>query len=364
MTRAKNKSNIGLLKKWVLGINIAFIILLLLTYVTPFISVQKWGWFTLLALAYPFMMLANGLFAAGWLLTRSWFAVFSIATILLGANDHMRYVKLFSKGPDAKACKESIRLMSYNMRWLSMVPEKKGTGIDGKVNSLYNELNALSEFPDILCLQEVSNGDLISKKFGLEYSLHAPKSSLWILSRYPIQAHGELAGEEIGPSCMWADIKTPQGTLRIYNMHLASNRITNTTEELIQDMDFQNENTWHNIRFIISRYKHTTGKRSIEAQTLRKHLDSCSYPAIIAGDGNDTPLSHTYHLLSDGLKDSFRERGAGLSTTYESKLPLLRIDYLLGTKEIYFKDLVTHHLHYSDHYPISTGICIQSVTGS
>ena len=218
--------------------------------------------------------------------------------------------------------------------------------------------------PDILCLQEAAKGELIAKRFGMNHSLHAPKSSLWILSRYPVLKHGELEGEETSPSCMWADLKTPQGTLRVYNMHLVSNRVTNTTEELIQDMDLKNENTWQNIRFIVSRYKQTTKLRAIEAQTLRDHLSKSPYPSVIAGDVNDTPLSHTYHILADDLKDSFKERGYGLSTTYESKLPLLRIDYLLGTPSIYFKDHYTHHIRYSDHYPVSTGICLQAQAGS
>ncbi|MBK9103451.1 MAG: endonuclease/exonuclease/phosphatase family protein [Saprospiraceae bacterium] len=364
MTRAKNSPKTGLPKKWFLWINCFFIFLLLLTYITPYVSAQKWGWLTLLTLTYPFVMLANGLFALGWFFMGSWYSAFSILAIVGGLTTHMRYVKLFSIGGGKAACEESIRLMSYNMRGLSLVPVKEGGGIEGKIDSLYNALQELKEFPDILCLQEASRGDLIAKRFGMKNSIHAPKSSLWLLSRYPILKHGELKGAEISPSCMWADLKTPQGILRVYNMHLVSNRITNTTEELIQDMDLKNENTWHNIRFIISRYKQTTKLRAIEAQSLQDHINKSPYPSVIAGDGNDTPLSNTYHLLSAGLNDSFMERGSGMSTTYESTLPLLRIDYLLGTASVTFKDHYTHHLRYSDHYPVSTGICINSPAGS
>jgi endonuclease/exonuclease/phosphatase family metal-dependent hydrolase len=93
-------------------------------------------------------------------------------------------------------------------------------------------------------------------------------------------------------------------------------------------------------------------------------MSTCKYPVVIAGDGNDTPLSNTYHILAKGLRDSFKERGYGLSTTYESTLPMLRIDYFFGTPEIRFKEHHTHHLTYSDHYPVSAGICIQGRTGS
>jgi len=359
MTRAKNSQKTGLLKKWILGLNFSFIFLLLLTYLTPLISSEKWGWLTLLTLTYPFIMLVNGIFASGWFFMRSGYAAFSLIAILAGMHIHTSYFKLFSTNRSG-TCEESIRLMSYNLRGLSMVPTKEGAGIEGKIDSLYNALNALEEFPDILCLQEAARGDLIAQRFGMKYSIHAPKSSLWVLSRYPIIKNGALEGEEANPSCMWVDIKTPQGMIRLYNMHLVSNRITNTTEELLQELDLKNETTWSNIRFIVSRYKQTTAKRSIEAQSLKDHLNKCPYPVIIAGDGNDTPLSHTYHILADDMKDSFRQSGSGLSTTYESSLPLLRIDYILGTDEISFKDHQTHLLDYSDHYPVSTGICIKS----
>ncbi len=358
MTRAKNRRKSSWLKKWIFWINIGFVLLLLLTYITPFVRAETWGWLSLLALAYPFIMFVNGLFALGWIFFRSWYAVLSVVAILIGFSNHIRYIKLYSTANKEAKCDESIRLMSYNLKGMSMIPSKSEKDIAGKIDSLYKAISDLQEFPDILCLQEVSNGKEIAKRFGMGHVLHASKSSLWMLSRFPIIANGEIEGEETSPSAMWADIKTPQGTLRVYNMHLVSNRVTNTTEELIQDMDLKNENTWNNIRFIISRYRHTTKLRAIEAQKIQNHIINAPHPVVLAGDGNDPPLSNVYHVLSDGLNDSFVARGSGLSTTYASKLPLLRIDYFLGTPQISFKDHQTYPLNFSDHYPIATGICI------
>ena len=197
-----------------------------------------------------------------------------------------------------------------------MIYVRKDAGINAKIDTLYNALADVKEYPDIICIQEGIKGDLIGNRFGLPYSIHAPKSSLWLLSRYPISRNGVIEGAEESPSTLWADLKTPQGMMRIYNMHLVSNRVTNTTEELIQDLSFPKETTWNNIRFIVGRYRATTLKRVKEASSIRTHLASCPYPAVLAGDGNDTPLSHTYHVLSRGLKDSFEETGFGLSTSY------------------------------------------------
>ncbi len=364
MTRAKSKNKAVRIRKLILLTNFFFIIVLGLTYATPLISVERWGWFSLFALAYPFTLLANGLFSIGWIFFRSWYAVFSIIAILLGMPHHQRYIQIFPAGKSKSICEESIRLLSYNLRGLSMVPVNKDAAYSTRIDSMYNALTDLKEYPDIICLQEASRGDLIAKRFGMKHTFHGPKSSLWILSRYPIEKHGYLDGAEQSPSAIWADITTPQGTLRVYNMHLVSNRVTNTTEELIQDIDLKNENTWDKIKFIVSRYRQTTQKRAKEAIAIRKHLLSCKHPAIIAGDGNDPPISHTYRVLKNGLQDSFVEKGVGVSTTYKSTLPLLRIDYVLGTNSLTFKDHFTYHISHSDHYPVSTGICLQARNGS
>lgn len=363
MTRAKSKPKASKLKKLILLINFFAIFILVLTYLTPMISAERWGWFSLFALAYPFTLLVNVLFALGWTFFRSWYALLSIVAILVGITHHSRYIQIFPSGKKSGTCEESIRLLSYNTKGLSLVPVKKGADYKIRIDSIYNALADLKEFPDIICLQEAYKGDQIAKRFGMKYFYHAPKSSLWLLSRFPIEKSGFLQGSEKSPGTIWADIETPQGTLRVYNMHLTSNRVTNTTEELIHG-DLPTENTWEKIKFIFSRYKHTTQKRAKEASDIRKHLAKCKHPAVIAGDGNDPPISNTYKILKKGLRDSFVDKGFGISTTYESRLPLLRIDYLLGTSTVTFKDHYTHHLSYSDHYPVSAGICLATKSGS
>ncbi len=363
MTRAKNKRRSGWLKKWMVWLNVVFVSLLLLTYLTPHVSASSWGWLSMLALAYPFILFINGLFATGWIFFRSGYAILSIIALFAGIPHHMRYIKLYTHS-DKAICQESIRLMTYNLKGMSMIPSTEEKNINEKIDSLYAAINQLNDLPDILCLQEVSSGKEIAARFDMDYVIHAPKSSLWLLSRYPITAHGDIEGEEISPSAMWADITTPQGTLRVYNMHLVSNRVTQTTEDLIQNMDIKKENTWSNIRFIMRRYRHTTQLRAIEAEKVRDHVLQSPHPAVLAGDGNDPPMSNVYHLLSKGLHDSFEERGKGLSTTYASKLPLLRIDYFFSTAEVIFKDHHTYPLHFSDHYPVSTGVCLNKSTGS
>ena len=67
--------------------------------------------------------------------------------------------------------------------------------------------------------------------------------------------------------------------------------------------------------------------RALEQQNVavRPHL---------CGDLNDTPNSYVYGILSEGLTDTFRERGLGIGTTFSGALPFLRIDYVLTDPRI------------------------------
>lgn len=339
-------------------------ILLALCYITPYISVKTWGWLSLLALAYPFFLIINAAFAIGWFLRGRMATVIPLVVLLAGWSFHRSYFKLFSLPVTSKACEQSIRCTSYNVRGLSLVKVAEGGGHEKKIDTLYKALSKRNELPDIFAIQELSKGDAVANRFGLKHKYHAPNSTLWLFSRYPLNQTGYIQGTEKNPCALWADVKTPQGVLRVYNIHLASNRVTNTAEELLSDIDKSNRIKWQNVKFILSRYLRTTRQRAEEAADLQSHIASSPFPVMITGDMNDTPLSNTYHILSQNLNDAFRKRGYGLSTTYRSHLPLLRIDYILASTEIQFITYDTHIFPFSDHYPVSTGICFKQKGGS
>ena len=89
-----------------------------------------------------------------------------------------------------------------------------------------------------------------------------------------------------------------------------------------------------------------------------ENINQSIHPTIICGDFNDTPMSYTYFSLAKKHKDSFREAGNGLSSTFIPLWPLLRIDYILFPQEFECVDHKTYKLNLSDHYPISAEIII------
>lgn len=337
--------------------------MLALAYATPYIPVRLWGWLSLLALAYPFLLLANAGFVVFWFLLGQRAAWLSAVMLTVGWPVHTRYLKFFAL-PAPRACEKAIVCAAYNVRGFSLVKAPPKSRMEEKVDTLFRAFKTSDALPDILCLEEAIKAEPFAKRFRLPYVYHAPRSTLWLFSRYPIRDKGSLDGAETTPCALWADLETPQGTVRIYNIHLVSNRVTNTTRELIDDFDNPGSNRWENFKFIITRYRRTTIERAREAELLRAHMASCPHPVLIVGDANDTPLSRTFRILSRGLQDSFRQRGSGLSTTYGSLLPLLRIDYQLGSDDVQFLDHRIPDIQHSDHLPVVTAFCLRPASGS
>ena len=88
-------------------------------------------------------------------------------------------------------------------------------------------------------------------------------------------------------------------------------------------------------------------------------MKNCPYPIIICGDFNDTPLSFSYHTLANELIDSFEKAGRGIGNSH-TKIPFLRIDYILH--DSFFKTVKynKHREALSDHYPISSELKINT----
>ena len=63
-------------------------------------------------------------------------------------------------------------------------------------------------------------------------------------------------------------------------------------------------------------------------------------------------MSYTYHKLSYGNKDTFKEAGHGFSATFSLLWPLFRIDYVFIPESFKGVSHNTIRCNYSDHYPV------------
>ena len=347
-----------LLKRILLILNILASAGLALSYFAPLINPYKYWQFGILGLMFPFLIFVNLFFVIFWLFRKRWYAFISLITILLGWNAFSGIIGLKlprSSDPDDKA----IRVMSYNIRALSKLAKypTPSTKENKEKFAFFMEENKL---PHILCVQEstIPNIKFLKSSLAYPYNCRYPgyNSNTAILSVFPIENSGEVNFEKGNGDCVWADINLDGKIIRFYSVHLHSNTISIQADTLMKIDKIEREETLKGVEGMFQKYKFATRVRYQQARKIKKHMDSSPHPVVICGDFNDTPQSYVYHILSEGMKDTFKERGIGFGTTWAGNLPGLKIDYILADPSF---DVISHDIYrrpFSDHYPITTTI--------
>jgi endonuclease/exonuclease/phosphatase family metal-dependent hydrolase len=179
-------------------------------------------------------------------------------------------------------------------------------------------------------------------------------------SKYRIVNKGEIYFRgEFGNICIFTDVNVRGDTLRVYNAHVASIRFNNEDYRFIDKMKNADEDERPPLTDglgILKRLENAYKKRAYQVKTMKDHISQCPYPAVVTGDFNDTPVSYSYALLSDGLKDAFRESGWGLGSTYIGKFPSFRIDYIFHSPGLGSENYRRYPEQVSDHHAISCDV--------
>jgi endonuclease/exonuclease/phosphatase family metal-dependent hydrolase len=149
---------------------------------------------------------------------------------------------------------------------------------------------------------------------------------------------------------IFADIKRGKNTIRVYNMHLQSIKISPDVSEINNNIEVINQKKSEKL---FNRIRIAFTQQQEQAEIFKAHKNNCDYPMIICGDMNNSAFSYVYRNIKGKLKDSFEEAGEGFGATYKFKYYPARIDYIFadGTMEVKqfesFPDFQN-----SDHYPI------------
>ena len=254
--------------------------------------------------------------------------------------------------------KDSAKVMSYNVRLFNKYNWINKEDVDEKIINLVE-----SEEVDILCLQEYYDPEQ-KLKFKFKYShigiqRDEEQWHMAIYSNHPQikKETVEINGEKMNNTCIYSDIKINNDTIRIYNIHLASNYFSKKDMEFIHSPHFEKENIQSGILGVSKRLKASFITRSQEVEYIKYHIKKCPYRTIICGDFNDTPVSYAYQQLIENKKDAFLESGNGIGGTH-FKIPTLRIDYILHSESLNSINFTTHQQELSDHRAISTKITL------
>ena len=291
----------------------------------------------------------------------AWIPLLALLPSLLFAES---FVKIGGESiPEREGVK--IKVESYNVGMFAS-NKKKGRNECRELVLKHIRKNS----PDIACFQEFyvkskQQADTLLGEYKYRYYhlFKIKNGDLFgnlIVSKFPITSSGKISFPQSTNLSIFSDINCYGKTIRIYNNHLESYNVSFTG--LVKKFGSENKIVRDSItNDIIEAHEKMRGtfiKRSDQVNKIHASIDKCSYPSIICGDFNDTPISYTYHLLSQGRKDSFREGGSGFAGTYIPVWPLLRIDYILFPEEYEGVNHTTHKIDLSDHYPISAEIII------
>ena len=314
-----------------------------MSYLAPYINPTKAWIFSFFATAYLWLLLCNVVFIIGWLLRKNKLWLLSFLAILLGLQNLGSYFNFSIQNPQ----QDHLSLMSYNIgAFIKNHKLRKDKTSKKQFVSFLKEAGK----PDILCIQESPFEKLF--KDSLQYKFSLRKGSMFILSDLPHVDRGVLDFPNTSNRIIWADIKTKTKIIRVINVHLQSNKVSQQTEDLVNNVDLAEKETWEGMRSVIGKVKRATAIRTRQAEEAQNFIASSPYPVLLAGDFNDTPLSYTYALMSDKLKDAYIKKGTGLGITFAGDIPGLRIDYIMGSKEIEFSSYTCSKVDFSDHYPI------------
>lgn len=325
------------------------VVSLLLAYLSPYFDPNEYSIFSMFGLIYPVFLLANIVLVLFWLLVDFKYLFLSLITILLGWT-HLKGFVNFSTLSDDPG---DISIMSYNVRNFyseRLGSKKKKAANLGMIKSFFTDHSDV----DIFCLQEADyfSKDILRDLFP-KYHHHAiPNIRTFIISRYPIIDKGKIDFGTATNSCIWTDLQLPSEKIRIYTMHLQSNKVSKDAVDVMDNVNLQEKETWNGIRGILNKYSKTSKTRATQAQKIADHATKSPHKTIICGDVNDPPTSYTYSRLCGDYQDSFVKAGAGIGTTYAGKIPMLRIDYIFADQNFNVESFEVLNENFSDHYPV------------
>jgi vancomycin resistance protein VanJ len=339
---------LSVINKLLYLINSICLLLLLLSYLSPFISPTFFWPISFFGLLFPVFYLINILFLFYWMIGFKKQIWANIIILLIG----IQYVGLFfGTQPTTTKTTDSIKVLSYNVRLFNRYEWLPKPDIKSEIFEFFKKENA-----DILCIQEFYTADEIpSFNYKYRHIGLQNKKSQWhmaIYSKYPQIDKGTVSikGERVNNTCIYSDMTINSDTLRIYNVHLASNWFKNSDYSFLKNP--QKEKLKEGISGVIKRMKNSYKNRADQAKVIKEHMNNSPYPIILCGDFNDTPLSYAYNIISGTLRDAFKESGKGIGQSFV-KIPTLRIDYILHNERFKSYNYTKHKQQLSDHYAVS-----------
>ncbi len=363
------------LNKIVLFFNYLAAFALLLSVLAQFINPAAFWFLSFFGLAFPILVIINGIFVSYWVIIPKWNVLISLLIISI-AIPTIRKFWVFNKPVKvSETSTNAIKVMSYNVQIFDLYNWTKNKETRNQIFELLNQ-----QKPDILCIQEYYTSesiggynntdtllDFLSAKYEhTEFTTTLRSEDHWgiaTFTKYPIVRKGKIVfNTKSNNICIYTDMLINTDTVRVYNLHFQSVLFGKKEYKFLNDLSqkkFETENKFEKSTGLLLRLKIAFEKRALQAEIVLKHIASCKYPIILCGDFNDTPASYVYHKMNAKLMDSFTESGNGIGKTFNGNLPALKIDYIFHDSAFVSQNSKIVYKKLSDHNPITTELVLR-----
>lgn len=342
------------------------LLLLLSAYLSKFIDPNKSVFFAFPGLMFPVLYIAGLLLTLYWIVRWKIYAVVMAAVLLLGITNTCLFYKMDLRehyGENTPG-KSEVVVMSYNVMGFHSRYEKDGKSVQELIGEFVAGNNV-----DILCLQEfpVSRehsglfGEVLAElryRYVLPYYDDKPEGlALAIYSRYPIVQRGNLEAEGIQVRPIWTDIRIRRDTVRVLNSHLQSTTISGNDVDFLKGRGSAGGLDGEaRIKGIARKLSENYRKRAPQARDIAGFISASPHSMVVCSDMNDTPMSYAYRRISRGMRDSFVEKGSGITGTYNGFFNMFRIDYIFMSEDLEVKNYFSFDEVYSDHNAVAASL--------
>lgn len=363
--------------KWLISfssrtLNLVAVAFLLACLSASYISPLKLWILPFMGMLLPLAVALNIFFLISWILRRRYFALVSLAALILCIPQFTRLFA-FQIKKSKPVPEHTLKVMSFNVRDFDLYNWSENA--DSK-NKIFESIR--KEAADVLCFQEFYSDtsrafNTVKQLQALGYThycfireLTLRETDEWgiaIFSKYPIADTGVLLRQDHKTGYgrqpykgMYADIRWRDSVIRIINVHLQSIYFGSRDYETLDELKESQEISRIEAVNIMRKLRKAFRRRTRQAVELKAFLDKETRPFILCGDFNDLPNSYTANTIAAGLHDAFLKHGFGIGSTYNGKIPLLRIDYIHTSPGLYPYDFQIVKNPISDHFPVTARV--------
>ncbi|MGM0636582.1 MAG: endonuclease/exonuclease/phosphatase family protein [Bacteroidota bacterium] len=321
-------------------LNVILALLLLFSYLLPFISPRILPILSIFNFSIPVLITINAIFLLYWVLKLRRQFILPLLVLVIGFT-HFSSIYVFA---DSTQTEGNFDVLSYNVRHSDFGDWTGKKNVEQQIIDFLTEENA-----SVIVLQDFYERE----SFQLDTYPHKiiyhqtsnKKNGLAIYSQHKIINSHNIDFPNSANNAIYADIQVNTDTLRVFNLHLESLKIIPDVKRL-QEEDKEK---------LFARVGASFRKQAEQVELVKKHLSESPYPVIITGDFNNTAFSYVYNQLTQThhLEDAFKAKGAGFGKTFDFDFIPIRIDFILADKALEVVGFTNyHHIELSDHYPI------------